>query len=251
MIAHHMSAAKKIRLFHLFGLEGCIDHYLALSSYQRNFLTQNLLIDAEQVFFTPFMVDSRFYHPGAVPDENPIKAAFGERALICATGREFRDYPTLIDAIEGVNADLVITTSSAFSKRADSSQRNELPPNVHLNRYSYRDLRALYGTSRFVVVPLLEVNFQAGCTSILEAMCMGKAVICTRVPGQTDLVIEGETGLYVNPGDVEDLRSAIQYLLDNPEEAARMGANGRARVMREMTLDRYSEKLGQVVHAAV
>src|SRR5262249_4696849 len=101
--------------------------------------------------------------------------------------------------------------------------------------------------SRFMVMPLEPVDFQAGVTAILEAMAMGKAVICTRTPGQTDVVVEGQTGLYVPPGDAPALRSAIIYLLDHPDEAARMGQAGRQCVEQVLNIDLYADRLRRYV----
>jgi glycosyltransferase involved in cell wall biosynthesis len=92
-------------------------------------------------------------------------------------------------------------------------------------------------------MPLYPVDFQAGVTAVLEAMAMGKAVICTRTPGQTDVIVDGETGLYVEPGSPASLRSAIEWLLDHPEQAERMGRSGRRRVEQEMSLERYVHRL--------
>lgn len=72
---------------------------------------------------------------------------------------------------------------------------------------------------------------------------MGKAVICSRVPGQTDVVSEGDNGRYVPPGDPVILRTEIERLLSQPEEAGRLGANGRKLVEGEMSLDLYVERL--------
>jgi len=76
---------------------------------------------------------------------------------------------------------------------------------------------------------------------------MGRAVICTRTPGQTDVIVEGETGLYVPPGDAHALAAAITYLLANPREAERMGQAGRRLVEQSMSLDCYVERLRAVV----
>ena len=94
-----------------------------------------------------------------------------------------------------------------------------------------------------MVMPLQDVKFQAGITAILEAMAMGKALICSRVPGQTDVVVEGENGRYVPSGDSVTLRTEISRLLAHPEEAARLGANGRKLVESEMNLDLYAQRL--------
>ena len=89
------------------------------------------------------------------------------------------------------------------------------------------DLRQLYADARFVVMPLHDVEFQAGVTTILEAMAMGKAVVCSRTRGQTDVIIDGATGVYVPPGDAAALRAAIRGLLDDPDRADEIGARGR------------------------
>jgi glycosyltransferase involved in cell wall biosynthesis len=83
-------------------------------------------------------------------------------------------------------------------------------------------------------------------------MALSKAVICTRIPGQTDTVVDGETGLYVPPEDPAALRAAIERLLANPDEAARMGKAGNARLHAEgMTIDKYAERLARIVSDTV
>src|SRR5215475_9411562 len=100
-------------------------------------------------------------------------------------------------------------------------------------------------------MPLENVKFQAGVTAILECLAMGKAVICSRVPGQTDVVIEGENGRYVPPGDPSTLSTEIRRLLSRPEEAISLGANGRILVERQMNLDLYVQRLTDFLHEAV
>ena len=43
------------------------------------------------------------------------------------------------------------------------------------------------------VMPLIETDFQAGVTTLLEAMAMAKPIVCTKNTGQTD-VISGNGG---------------------------------------------------------
>src|SRR5215475_601004 len=99
-------------------------------------------------------------------------------------------------------------------------------------------------------MPLENVKFQAGVTAILECLAMGKAVICSRVPGQTDVVIEGENGKYVPPGDPAPLSAEIRRLLSLPEEAVRLGANGRKLVEAQMNLSLYVQRLAAVLEEA-
>ena len=122
--------------------------------------------------------------------------------MICAVGQELRDYPTLVEAVRGLDVDVVVAAASPWSKRADTSAGLDVPANVTVGGYSLFDLRQLYAeppTSSSC--PLAETDFQAGITTILEAMSMGRAVVCSRTSGQTDALIDGETGLFVPVGD--------------------------------------------------
>jgi glycosyltransferase involved in cell wall biosynthesis len=67
-------------------------------------------------------------------------------------------------------------------------------------------------------------------TVVVEAMICGVPVVATAVNAVPDLVIPGETGLLVPPGRPGQLATAIRYLLDSPELAARMAVTARARL---------------------
>jgi glycosyltransferase involved in cell wall biosynthesis len=79
---------------------------------------------------------------------------------------------------------------------------------------------------------------------------MEKAIVCTRTEGQTDVVIDGETGLYVTPADPAALKEAITRLLNDSACRERMGRAGRQRIENEMSLDCYIERLDVFVQQA-
>ena len=244
MIAHRLSARKKMALLDLLGLHTHVDTFFTYATRQRNFIRARWKLPPERVAFTPFMVDARFFSPEEVPPGHRLPDLDSQAVpLICSAGLEFRDYPTFMEAVRGLPVQAVLAAASPWSKRSDTTAHGEIPENVLVRRFTQYELRDLYAASRFVVMPLYPVDFQAGVTAILEAMAMGKAVICTCTPGQTDVVVAGETGLYVEAGDALSLRAAIQRLLDHPEEAERMGRNGRRRVEENMSLDRYVARL--------
>lgn len=251
MIGHILSVGKKMALMDLFRLHEQIDLFLVYSTWQKQFIEKRWKLPSERVIFTPFMVDADFFELAKARPGDPLGVKPDGKALVCAVGLEFRDYPTLMEAVRGLEVKVVIAAASPWSKRADTTQGQAIPENVLVRRFSQLELRDLYAASQFLVMPLYPVNFQAGVTAILEAMAMGKAVVCSQTPGQTDVIIEEQNGIYVPAGDALALRSAIQKLLEKPEQAARMGSNGRAMVLEEMSLDCYAARLNAYVQAAV
>ncbi len=245
MIAHILSVKKKMMFFDWLGLQSQIDRILVYSTWQQQFAQQRWSLSAEQVSFTHFMVDTNFF----ALDQAPAQPTM--RPQICAVGLERRDYPTLLQAARGLATDVVIAAASPWAKQPDTTEGQTIPDNVVVRRFSQFDLRQLYADSRFMVMPLFNVDFQAGVTAILEAMAMERAVICSRTPGQTDVVVDGETGIYVPPGDPAALRAAIDYLLQHPEEATRMGRNGRRRVEQLMSLQIYTDRLSDIVRETI
>jgi glycosyltransferase involved in cell wall biosynthesis len=66
----------------------------------------------------------------------------------------------------------------------------------------------------------------------IEAMAAGRALVASRTGGLLDIVDDGETGLFSEPGDPADLARALQRLIDEPELRDRMGRSALGRVER-------------------
>ena len=247
MIGHILSVGKKMLFFDLFRVQSHIDRIFVYATCQQEFITQRWGLRTDRVIWTPFMVDANFFDPTRATGELPPGVPQQAYPLICTVGLEFRDYPTLLEAVDGLEVQVVIAAASPWSKRSDSTAGQEIPANVLVRRFSQYELRDLYTQSAFIVLSLYPVEFQAGVTTLLEAMSLGKAVICTRTPGQTDVVVDGETGLYVPPSDAPALRRAIEELLDQPEKARQMGCRGRERVLQEMSLEKYVDRLAAYI----
>jgi glycosyltransferase involved in cell wall biosynthesis len=242
MVVHILSAPKKVRLYRLFRLGRRIDAMIVYSSWQERFARERLGFPADRILRSPFMVDTRFFGLERVTADR--------RRMICAAGLERRDYQTLLEAVEGLDVRVVIAAASPWSRRPDGTRGALLPDNVETCSLGFVDLRQLYADAQLVVMPLEDVEFQAGITTILEAMAMERAVICTQTRGQTDVVVDGANGLYVPPGDSGALRAAITKLLDQPRLAAEMGKAGRAFAERECDVKIYARRIAGAVAAA-
>ena len=86
----------------------------------------------------------------------------------------------------------------------------------------------------------LDVSVQAAINENLggtiESLLMARPTVATRVGGMVDSVVDGETGILVDPGDPADLARGINEMLRDPERAARLGRAGRALMLSSFTL---------------
>jgi glycosyltransferase involved in cell wall biosynthesis len=100
---------------------------------------------------------------------------------------------------------------------------------VSLTGYvSHEAMRNLYAAADAVVLP----SFMPGETfpiSLLEAGAMGLPVIGTRWSGIPDIIVDGETGLLVDPQDLESLYQAMEKIVTRPDLARAMGLAAEAR----------------------
>jgi D-inositol-3-phosphate glycosyltransferase len=102
------------------------------------------------------------------------------------------------------------------------------------------DLRKLYAVCHMFVLPsLVDLSPRA----ILEAMACGKPVIGSRVGGIPVNVRNEESGFLVDPADEDQLAQKMKYLIDNPEEAKRMGALGRRIVEEKFSSRKTAQRL--------
>jgi glycosyltransferase involved in cell wall biosynthesis len=102
-----------------------------------------------------------------------------------------------------------------------------------------RDIPELLAASQLFVLP----SYREGMpVSILEAMMMELPVIATRVRGCREEVVDGETGLLVEPRNGAELTGALRWMLDHRNEAAAMGRLGRTLIAEKLHLARVLDR---------
>lgn len=78
--------------------------------------------------------------------------------------------------------------------------------------------------------------------AVLEAMASGLPVVATRIAGNEELVVEGETGFLVQTENVDELRDALRKMLTNSALRKKMGAASRLRVEQNYTWQKVAEQ---------
>ncbi|KAA3653992.1 MAG: glycosyltransferase family 1 protein [Proteobacteria bacterium] len=100
------------------------------------------------------------------------------------------------------------------------------------------DLPAQLGGLDLLVHP---ADMEGLGVSLLQASAARVPIIASRAGGMPEAVVDGENGLLITVGDVSGLASAMNRLLGDAALRAHMGEAGRARVLREFSVDAMCE----------
>lgn len=180
----------------------------------------------------------------------PLNSTLADQAIsetddgfILAAGRSHRDYPTLIEAVRGLDYPLTIICGQ------DDELPDNLPAHVHvLREVSYETYLDHLRRCTLVAIPLRATERATGQVVVLEAMALGKPVIATRVAGTVDYIRDGETGILVAPGDVAGFREAVVRLVREPEIRARLARAGRLEIEQHHSFDTHARLKLQAIH---
>jgi glycosyltransferase involved in cell wall biosynthesis len=116
---------------------------------------------------------------------------------------------------------------------------------VFRGRIGDAELRRAYESADVFVLPA--VLDSRGDTEglgvvLLEAMNYGVPVVASRTGGIVDIVVDGETGILVPPGDAAALAGALRKVLEDPARARLLGEAGRRRLAEQFSWDAILER---------
>lgn len=238
VIFHHGMSPRKLKLIKALRLQRRWNLIAAISRAEAEGMRAALDLEPECIVALHTPVDTDFYRPAA-----PSR---GKEGFIQSLGLSYRDYPTLIRAMRRLpHIPCQLRVGSTWISRRGGHEREPLPPNVSLEPFVHpRHLRECYAASRFIIVPIrATTQWSAGCTSVQAAQAMGKPVIATRMPGLSEYVVEGETGLLVNQGDDRAMAEAIDALWNDPRRVVQMGRQARQWMEEHFSLDRLIQRV--------
>lgn len=208
---------------------------ITLSELEAASIAELLRVPEDKIRTVPFGVDAEFF--------KPMEREIGD--YIMTIGKNVaRDYRTLFQAVKDVDVKLMASVSRFNMKGL------EIPSNVdvYYSHVPYLRYKEAIASAKFTAIPLPETESPTGHSSILEIMAMGKAVILTRIRSLFKTGLRDfENCVFVKPGDAEDMREKIRYLLDNPDVAEKIGKNARRLVEEKHSSENYAKGIAEVL----
>ena len=187
--------------------------------------------------YVPMHIDTEFYR--AQP--------FQPNRTILTVGDDIgRDFPTLLTAIKGLDAEAIVKTNQPVAERDALPRVRRIAQ--RLDWTAYRDM---FAQARCVVIPVADTIHASGVGSLLEAMAMGKPIVATGSAGLRDYLVHEENALVVPCGDPAAMRAAIERLLSDEDVCRRIGAGARAFVERYCSFAAHGRAIKTVLQQIV
>ena len=155
-----------------------------------------------------------------------------------------KGYPFLIDAFhdlvkEGFKIVLVIVGEGLLREELQNQVRYlGLEDKVFFTGYRTDAIQLMYKFDIFVFPSIWE-GFGL---VLLEAMALSKPIVASNVSAIPEIVVDGETGFLVMPGNVSGLKNAMKKLIVSPDLRKSMGEKGRERLNTEFSVEKMVKK---------
>jgi len=206
----------------------------------------------DRVEVHPFGVDLDRFHPGAEDAlKNELKIPADVPVLFFVGGLDaahhFKGLPVLLEALQGMDSRawhcIVIGDGELRASFEATAAEYGCHHRMHfLGNVSDKELPRYYRLADIHCFPSTERAEAFGLVA-LEAAASGVPCVASDLPGVRSVVLDGETGMLVPPGNAEKLRESLVLLLDEKELRQKLGFSARKRAEAEFAWDPLISKL--------
>jgi glycosyltransferase involved in cell wall biosynthesis len=198
-----------------------VDHFIAVSDFLRRKMIEHEVVEPNNITTV-----HNFVRPEAfVPSEQQ-----GEYLLYFGRIAPVKGLETLIESAAPLDeVPLYIV--------GEGEQRKELQKWVedndwsHIHFLGFQSGQKLHDLIRGSITTIIPSEWYENCPmTVLETIALGRPVVGSRIGGIPELIEEGKDGLLFPPGNVEALRERLEWMIDHPMQAVKMGKAGRAKV---------------------
>jgi glycosyltransferase involved in cell wall biosynthesis len=166
---------------------------------------------------------------------------------------KLRGIVEMVDAMEVVNQTepVTLTLAGKFSPESLEKQIKNQKGWKYIHNAGWLDregVRTVLGQA-FVGLVLLhpEPRYTVSYPiKLFEYMSAGIPVIASNFPLWKEIVEESQCGLCVDPLNIQEIAEAILWFYKNPEEAKRLGQNGREAILKKYSWENEAARLVQL-----
>jgi len=182
------------------------------------------------------------------PQKTDVKVRLGIENMVLCVARFVpqKGLDDLMDAMVDVDGDLVLIGRGPLEKKLKKqAKKRKIEDRVHVLTQKIPDgkLAQYYADADVFALPSLWEPF--GMVAA-EALASGTPVVCSNIGGLPEVVRHEKDGFLVPPRSPPALAKKIQYLLDNPKKARKMGQDGRLHVLKKFTWDKTAQAYEKV-----
>jgi len=239
---------------------------IAISQYTRVQVEKYWGFRLARIYLIHPGTDVNRFYPQVNPTKIRAKCGLDGKKIILTVGRlaapeRYKGHDYIIAGMPRILHEVPEAVYLVVGDGTDRGRLETLTRNYNIDgqviftgEVSEEELPEFYAASDVFVMPSREGKNNKGGTLtegfgivFLEANASMKPVIGGRIGGVLDAVIDGVTGLLVDPNDIDEIAKAIIKLLTNEALALKLGRQGRERVVNELTWDKVVDKLREVI----
>jgi len=225
----------------------------AISMVIKKNIIETTSLDEKKVILLPDGIDTEVFNPGKV-DCRKVRQEFSvqdDEILIGMLGRfsPGKGHEEFIEAAKNLIKQhsnlkfLVVGEASRGEDKYEDKIKN-LARKYNLNNLIFtgfrRDIPEVLGAMDIFVFPS---HAEAFGLSLIEAMSMGKATVCSNTDGVLDIALDDTTSLLFESKNSEALQAKIEVLINSPQKRNEMGINGRNRVIENFDIEKLTDKV--------
>jgi glycosyltransferase involved in cell wall biosynthesis len=217
-----------------------VDHIICVSKDIELILARNMPGRKNKLSTIPKGHDPAWYND-VKPTSRPALGFEETEILICflANVRPFKGLTYLLQATHFLPDDLNIRfvfIGNGYDRPEIKKEMYASPMKDRMHVMGFRhDAREILAACDCLVQ--CSTHGEGLSKSVLEAMSLGIAPIITNIPGNADLLEDGESGWMVPPKDAEALATAISEMASHPAERIRRGQHAKERMITHLHID--------------
>jgi glycosyltransferase involved in cell wall biosynthesis len=235
----------------------CADAYISNSHAGKDYLIKTLRAPEDHVFVHPYEVPSVISLAQSSPSSSQLAETLDSllHPIFLFVGQIIprKGLKELLVACQELkqtlgyrNFTLLIVGEGAQKQELQSlSLAYDLADQVHwIGKVEYDQLGTYFQKADVMILPTLEDTWGV---VVLEAMAMGKPMLCSTNAGAVELIKDGENGYRFDPNDSEQLAKLMAKFIDQPQLIQTMGQES-LKCMERYTPSAAADFLKQVAH---